>query len=80
MEFLGEPLRAVTEPIDRILNAVIALCTSIFTTQSGGDYINGGSWIHMLIYTIVNNQYLLISLSLVLCGFVIGVLKRVISL
>lgn len=71
MEILEMPLRAGTEAIDRILSALINMCLYIFR--------NNGFMVQ-LIDTITGNSFLLISVSMVLCGFVIGLISRLIRI
>lgn len=68
---LIENLRAVTEPIDRILGCFRSIIYSMFRLSSSG-------LLKMLVTTIMENEYLLVSLSLVIIGFVIGILGRLI--
>lgn len=74
--FTAPVLRAVSQ-IDRILNAFWTLFINIFSVTPGG--ITQASYFYHLVNTIVNNQFLLIGLILSICGFVIGVLKRIIN-
>lgn len=64
-------LRAV-DPILRLLENIRTLFYNIFVPRSG--------YAALLVHTIIANEYLLISVSLLLCGFVIGIIKRLISL
>lgn len=77
---LPELIRATTEPIDRIINAVVRLANAIFmiTTTDNGAVGNSHGYMNMLITTITSNHYLLIGVSLVFCGFVIGIISRMI--
>lgn len=63
----------VITPIDNVINAMMRLANRIFGGSSVGD-----GFMRLLIQTIINNPLLLISLSLTMCGFVIGILKRII--
>lgn len=76
MDFIDGLVRSV-EPIDQIINGVLSLFSWMFATSGQGA--NQGSWASMVINTIINNDYLLISLSLITCGFAIGILKRLIN-
>lgn len=75
MFFDIEPsLRAVVEPIDNIINAFVSIVSSIFGINSPNFFLRD------LVNTIINNPYLLICVSLMICGFVIGILKRLITM
>lgn len=66
-------INPVTAPIDRILNAFWNLITAIFGMSSSTGYFN------QLIATIMNSPLLLVCVSLMVIGFVIGILKRLIT-
>lgn len=69
-ELIFRSTRAVTQ-IDHIIEALWRIVYEIFKGNGYGT---------MLINTIMENNYLLISLSLVLCGFVIGIIRRMIQM
>lgn len=64
-------INPVVYQIDRVINAFTRFIIAIFQYNDG--------YFHKLITTITSSPLLLISLSLTLCGFVIGVLKRMIN-
>lgn len=63
----------VTSTIDVIINAFIRLFYAIFSASNS-------SYMNLLIQTIMGNPLLLVSVSLVTLGFVIGILRRLITL
>lgn len=68
---MGIFLTRAVEPIDNVINAFGQIIFSIFSPN--GYFVS-------LVSFIVNSPYLLISLSLIVCGFVFGILNRLISL
>lgn len=78
-ETLFQNTRDVLEPIDRIINAVYTLAARIFRLNIGNGSLYSDSFMKMVVDTIVGNPYLLISVSLLFCGFILGILKRMIT-
>lgn len=78
MDSLLGLLRDVSEPIDNILRCTLLLADKIFHLSSPNGYAYN-SYIHMLMGVIMNSPLLMVSLSLVFCGFVIGIIKRLIT-
>lgn len=66
-------INPVTAPIDRIINAFITLFKRIFVNTSSGFF-------RLLMETIMAEPLLYLGAILLLCGFVIGILRRMITL
>lgn len=79
LQLFLENLRATAEPIDNIIRCFITLANKIFNVTSSGA-LAGSSWMYQLVSTIMSNQYLLVGLALLVCGFVIGLLERMIKM
>lgn len=70
--FIATGNRALTQ-IELIINNFFTLFASIFAPSDTG-------WFRMLCRVILRNDFLLISVSLLILGFVIGILKRLITI
>lgn len=70
MELLLEPSRVIYQ-IDLVLNAFVTLFQNIFAFSDAG-------FLKMLVSTILNSDLLLVGVVLLIIGFAVGLLSRMI--